>query len=119
MPSSKVHAITGVVTSVGVYGIWKTEKEERFSFVELFIATLLGITFACLPDILEPASNPNHRQFFHSILVLAILIGLLFIIFKKSGKENEFPDVLLKIITASYASHLVLDFRTQKCLPIT
>jgi membrane-bound metal-dependent hydrolase YbcI (DUF457 family) len=42
-------------------------KKEKPSWPELLGAGLSGVAGAFLPDIIEPATNPNHRSFFHSI----------------------------------------------------
>ncbi|WP_082128424.1 metal-dependent hydrolase [Kosmotoga pacifica] len=67
-----------------------------------------------LPDLLEPARNPNHRSFFHSWLVLSIL---LVIAFKISKKEHIKAVSLLSFITG-YKSHLLADMTTPKGLPL-
>jgi hypothetical protein len=40
---------------------------------ELLLATGVGMVVGLLPDLLEPALHPNHRQFFHSYAVTALL----------------------------------------------
>jgi membrane-bound metal-dependent hydrolase YbcI (DUF457 family) len=73
-----------------------------------------------LPDILEPATSPNHRSFFHSWLFLGILGFGLFITYKwkpQSKWEKAFRLFIL-IIGGAYVSHLALDSLTKRSLPI-
>lgn len=40
------------------------------------VAISVGAFLGKLPDMIEPAlGNPNHRQFFHSVAVLSLLIA--------------------------------------------
>lgn len=38
------------------------------------IASATGWACGTLPDVLEPATSPNHRQFLHSVLFAGLLI---------------------------------------------
>lgn len=74
----------------------------------------------CLPDILEPATSPNHRQFFHS-LAFAALVGAG--MYRLSQWETETDgEKLLKaavlLVGSAYLIHLALDFTTPKSLPL-
>jgi len=63
-------------------------------------------------DILEPATTPNHRQFFHSI-ISAILIA-----YAISGnhtlKLSRTTRLFLWTFGMSYLSHIALDSTTPK-----
>ncbi|MCH7614069.1 MAG: metal-dependent hydrolase [Candidatus Marinimicrobia bacterium] len=85
-----------------------------------FVLGGLAAKTAKLPDIIEPAFHPNHRQFFHS-LGFAGLVG--YGIFRLYEWETE--DELEKIlriagmaIGGSYLIHLLCDSTTPKGLPI-
>ncbi|MGA7801622.1 MAG: metal-dependent hydrolase [Gammaproteobacteria bacterium] len=81
-----------------------------------------GIAGLCgtLPDVLEPALHPNHRQFFHSVPVLGG-IGYLLDALNKRKPEDSF-DELLKVVSMSaataYGIHLLMDGLTPKGLPL-
>lgn len=85
---------------------------------------LLGGTAAAfltkLPDILEPATSPNHRQFFHSVA----FAGLLCVAFHELGKwqpesaGGEFLKTLGQLAIPAYLIHLLLDSLTAKSLPL-
>jgi membrane-bound metal-dependent hydrolase YbcI (DUF457 family) len=76
----------------------------------------LGLTFATLPDWIEPATNPNHRKFFHS-LTTAGLVG-----YGMYGKHTHNINVNLleyvRSIGFAYLSHLAADSTTPKSLPL-
>ena len=93
---------------------------HQFSWVELIgnaaFGTGLGALGGALPDVLEPATHPGHRDLFHSVVTGAsICYGL--------NKINNNPTVtaqgktLLNTVGAGYLSHLVLDGQTPSRLP--
>ncbi len=80
------------------------------------MATSIG---ALLPDILEPATNPNHRKFFHSI---AMFLGLSYDQLQQmrqdAGSNEEFWRWLLNKLELGYLIHLLQDSGTPKGLPL-
>ena len=73
-----------------------------------------------LPDILEPATSPNHRAFFHS-LTFAALLGVGMKKLHDWEPETEAQRLLRKLAMvagAAYLIHLALDFTTRKSLPL-
>jgi inner membrane protein len=76
----------------------------------------IGAVGGILPDILEPATDPNHRKSFHSVAALYCLgFGLY-----KTYNGNLSIDAKHTITGASlaYASHLLLDAETPMGLPV-
>ena|ERR1700722_14414163 len=79
-----------------------------------------GYCFGTLPDWVEPATNPNHRQFFHS-LVFAGLVGYgLYRLYQwdpDSPEEKMLRFIVLAAVGA-YLVHLALDATTPRSLPM-
>ena len=76
----------------------------------------LGAVGGVLPDILEPATNPHHRNFFHSLtVVVAASYGLY-----KTNRSDFSTDVKAALTATGigYLSHLALDSSTPKSLPL-
>lgn len=74
----------------------------------------------CLPDRIEPAINPNHRQFFHS-LMFAVGLGYCFLKIRQLEPESKEGAIIRKIALvgiAAYLVHLALDATTAKSLPL-
>lgn len=73
-----------------------------------------------LPDILEPASSPNHRAFFHSLAFVAMVgIGLHKLSQWETQTEQEkFWKSLGMLAGSAYLIHLALDFTTHRSLPV-
>lgn len=83
-------------------------------------AGALGALCTNLPDILEPATSPNHRKVFHSI-TCAIAVG---VCVKKAWDWKPEDDLgrlarfVLVVGGAGYLAHLALDFTTKRSLPL-
>lgn len=83
-------------------------------------AGVVGAFCTNLPDILEPATSPNHRKVFHSVACVVVLIAG----FKKAWAWQPEDDLgkLLRFValagTAGYLVHLALDSTTKRSLPL-
>lgn len=81
-----------------------------------------GLAAGCgtLPDILEPALHPNHRQAFHSVAFGALLgMGLYKVYCREPG---TLPETMMRsavlVAGTAYLVHLVMDATTRKSLPL-
>ncbi|MHC4678197.1 MAG: hypothetical protein ACYTEK_05810, partial [Planctomycetota bacterium] len=87
-----------------------------FPWGQLAVNMGLGLAFATLPDWIEPATNPNHRKFFHSLASAGLVSYGMF------GKHTHKMDVNLldcvRPIGFTYLSHLAADATTRKSLPL-
>lgn len=73
-----------------------------------------------LPDVLEPAINPNHRRFFHSV-TFAIAVGYgLHRAYKWEAQEpwEQLARMAALVAGAAYLAHLARDAFTAKSLPL-
>jgi inner membrane protein len=119
MPNRTVHAM-GAAIGVGVIHIAhersKVEKATGFPLVSAGLAGCLG----SIPDMLEPATNPNHRQFCHSVLAGVFVIWSLKKIYdwQPATPAQEFLRYLSLIAGGAYTIHLVQDALTKKSLPL-
>jgi membrane-bound metal-dependent hydrolase YbcI (DUF457 family) len=80
-----------------------------------WLFTRIGAKF---PDVLEPASSPNHRDTFHSI---AFAIFACFGIDKMKDWEvmkNKLISAAVLGLRDGYGSHLAADATTPKGLPL-
>ena len=80
-------------------------------------AHLVGRLAGQLPDILEPAFHPGHRDLFHSVgfgaLVVAGATQL-----NKNPRVASNTKLVVNTAAAAYVSHLVLDGRTPAGIPL-
>jgi membrane-bound metal-dependent hydrolase YbcI (DUF457 family) len=80
----------------------------------------LGTLFGTLPDILEPADHPNHRQFFHSFVFAGALGYTGFKLYKWKPEEpwQEIVRMIGLIAIGAYLIHLAMDSTTPRSLPV-
>lgn len=121
IPNFKQHALIGAGAGAGVYLLSYLKKkredsEMQFDLGKFLIHTAFGCIAASVPDLLEPATSPNHRNVFHSIAAVSLIIWLVYKV------ENSQIDPELNSMLSSaglgYVSHLLADSTTPKGLPI-
>lgn len=147
MPNREAHSIigacSGAIANIAI--AWDEPNFDQFCFA---IGGAAGGFFgSSLPDIIEPANNPNHRKFFHSIVfngaLAAILLTTSKMIYRLARKiakfgwdkmhEMEKPiekflwgalsiSILLfaGVLTgavAGYLSHIAADSTTSNSIP--
>ncbi|MDO9180659.1 MAG: metal-dependent hydrolase [Agitococcus sp.] len=82
------------------------------------IASLLG----SLPDLIEPATSPHHRQFFHSITFAGMLVAALKQVHSwQPHSEDAVGQILRPLVMiggGSYLIHLLMDSTTPKSIPL-
>lgn len=115
----KIGAIAGGVAGA-VYNLSKQLSEIKKSPGVAFdiwrllghslVGAGLGAIAASLPDILEPAVSPHHRQFFHSISMM-VVVGISASAVGRSGLDEDAKHMMYYVLTG-YMSHLVADAGT-------
>jgi len=80
----------------------------------------LGALLGTLPDILEPANHPNHRQFFHGAIFAGALgySGYKLYNWKPEESWQEIVRMLGLIAIGAYLIHLAMDASTPKSIPL-
>ena len=117
MPSRIDHAVIGGAVGLLCYLGYSGSVNSKPSILGSIASCLLGGIAGLSPDLLEPAYQPNHRASFHSM----IAGGLLAYSLEKAARSDKVtPEkkLPLAILGLGYLSHLVLDARTNKSLPI-
>jgi inner membrane protein len=117
MPNCKTHFIAGALVGATVNLIIQSlemamDYDREFDWGEFFLCAGAGAFAGLAPDILEPATSPNHRQFFHS-LVSAGLIACA-ISGKHTLKLSRTTRLFLWVFGIGYLSHIALDCTTPK-----
>lgn len=128
MPNFLKHATTGALVgslaglTVGYFDKQKNtayRKRRKTNAAELlgFIAegAFVGTIGGILPDIIEPATNPRHRKFFHSLTTGGTVCYGLHRIAKSRLPKNT--KRIFTTASLGYLSHLYLDSNTPIGLP--
>ena len=95
----------------------KTAEEARGTAL---IAGGLGALCGSLPDLIEPATNPHHRQFFHSVAFAALAFEGLRRIYRWQPEDDLHRTIrgLTLIAGGAYLIHLAMDSTTPMSLPL-
>lgn len=128
MPNSKIHMLSGTILG-GLVMIGTDLRKKTFNPIKIFVGMGISALASRLPDILEPATSPNHRGFFHSVVFFVLLALLCAWIWKKlkSVGENEeaqpitLNELLLMFLFVGLLCvilHLLFDSFTKKSLPL-
>jgi len=130
MANFKKHLVTGAIVGtiiaivlyiIRYFNEYKRNRKIRFDFWQFIQSILSGCALGALTGIvtdkLEPASNPNHRGFFHSLAFWYILsVAAYKLLFERD--VDCLCKELVVIGFAGYSSHLMLDMQTPKSLPL-
>lgn len=145
MPNRRVHVGVGLAVGVGAGVVTATRLPAEQQVLQVLTAGIGGIVGSLTPDVLEPATSPNHRAAFHSLAAGASLTAAWVADWAADCRQRALecearasaainPDAksweafkaflwralagFLIGFFAGYASHLVLDVGTSRGLPI-
>ncbi len=118
MSNGTVHQITAAA-AVGIACL-AAEGDQQHKTEKPLIGAILAAGLTKLPDMLEPATHPNHRQFFHSV-AFAGMLGIVthkVYCWQPDNPPDETVRFLLLVCASAYFIHLLLDAGTPKSLPL-
>lgn len=119
MPCASTHRLINAVTTFSYLAFREPQPGER-PLPHPAVGAAGTALLATLPDLLEPAIHPNHRQFLHSLL-FSIGVGLAVYEAYKWETETpaqEFLRHLIMIGGSAYLLHLATDACTAKSIPL-
>ncbi len=109
-----------LISGFGTFLIDIINQNKEKGFVDLrqsLFSGFCGAIGGIIPDVIEPATNPNHRDFFHS----GMMGGLIFF-WEDKLRQNEIINPQLKKaildFSCGYKLHLLVDSATPKSLPL-
>lgn len=112
------HMVIGGLTTAVAYAFIKNFLKEQPTPGEALFFAAAGAFVGILPDVIEPATSPRHRGFFHSIALLSVLGYLAYRFFWCKDLTKEKASATLAAFIAAYGSHLILDGCTPAGLPL-
>lgn len=118
MANGSSHRLVAAITLGSAYLYAEAGQQEKSA--KPLVAATLAAGFTNLPDILEPALHPNHRQFFHSVTFAGLLGWAAYKAYRWEPKDqiDEAIRFACLVGTAAYLVHLVMDAGTARSLPL-
>jgi inner membrane protein len=110
--------IGGATAALAVYAVKARFPDARVP--DPLFAGVVGAFAAGLPDLLEPAITPRHRQFCHSVAFAVALAAAIKAVYEwepNSDGHRLFRDIALSV-GLGYLSHLGADATTAAGLPL-
>ncbi len=110
---------TGAAVLVGGYLLAREGQEGKITHVPV-TGSILASICTNIPDWLEPAVNPHHRQFFHSFAFAAMVGGGMYKLsqWETQTDGEKFLKFCLMIAGGAYLTHLAMDACTKRSLPL-
>lgn len=118
MPNAAAHKLGAGLAVCAATAL--LDDPENSSLEKPILAGSFAYHLGTLPDIIEPATSPHHRQFFHSCTCFG-LIGFGMYRTYKWETENEWQSLArfaLLVAGGAYVTHLLMDSRTPRGLPV-
>lgn len=119
VPNAATHR-AGAVVAMSASLALEANTDSKFDAIEALTSILIARGAASLPDWLEPATSPNHRQLFHSWLALGG-VGLLLRWLHRWQPDDPLMRLVRlagKAVCIAYLAHLALDALTPRSLPL-
>lgn len=119
MSSGPVHRVVAGAVAFAATSIYADNARVRDLPHPIF-ATGLATILTNLPDWIEPATNPHHRQFFHSVAFAGAVFYGLKRVYEWTPQDDRQRTLrhLALIAGVAYLTHLVLDAGTSRSLPL-
>jgi len=111
------HEVLGALIALANDCAYKQKKGQPMTFGDVIKSLVIGGLAGIAPDIIEPATNPNHRGVFHSVGLLKILAYAQDRTWQTQNLTEEQKQLISTLIDA-YSSHLLSDSTTPKGLPL-
>lgn len=117
MANGNTHQLIAATVIAGA--ISATESRDGKQTATPLIGGALASVLTKLPDQLEPALHPNHRQFFHSIAVGALVgfAGYKAYTWEPESTWEQAVRFIAMVACGAYLVHLATDACTPKALP--
>jgi membrane-bound metal-dependent hydrolase YbcI (DUF457 family) len=119
MARAAEHATFNLLAVSTVWALAGNKQDNRY-IANSALAGLAASCFPSLPDILEPATSPRHRKFFHSLAFAALLgLGLKKLYdWKPDSDWDRFMRLSGLVLGSAYLAHLARDALTEASLPL-
>lgn len=118
MPCGTAHRIINFAATAGYLA--SRPADQQTGIAHPLVGGTASALLASLPDVIEPAIHPHHRQFFHSVAFAGLIVYGLHRAYH--WKPETDGQKLLRIATlllgSAYLLHLAADLFTARSIPV-
>jgi len=118
MPCGTTHRLINFIATAGYLA--SRPEEQQKGIAHPLVAGTASALLASLPDAIEPAIHPHHRQFFHSVAFAGLVGYGLYRAYhwkpETDGQKVQRSAVLL--VGSAYLLHLAADLFTPRSIPV-
>lgn len=139
MPDRTTHHVLGVVAGTAAAAFHARTELSDHHLLEVLGGAIGGLVGGQLPDWIEPATSPRHREAAHSVVLLCVLVATRLASAQSTCREHaraadasalQGPGARFQAgvwralagflvgVQAGYVSHLVADGVTPAGLPL-
>lgn len=109
------------LAAAGVFGAAAADwsPDDHWSKHPVVAACIAG-GCGTLPDLIEPATSPHHRQFFHGVMFAAV-VGVALCRTYQWQPDTDAGRITRHVLLfagAAYLIHLAMDSTTPRSLPL-
>ena len=118
MPNRTTHQLVAAASVAIILG--HLEQPNREPLMNPLVGAGIAAVFTNLPDVLEPAIHPHHRDVFHSVLFAGIvgIAGYRLYTWEPNDDWGRVVRFLLLVGCGGVLVHLAMDAVTKRSLPL-
>jgi len=119
MSNAATHALFAAAMVGGAHAVHDLQRHGQLTAAPLLTGGMATV-LASLPDWIEPATNPHHRQFFHSFVFGGVVVYVTYRLYRWETESpwQEFLRWLGMVAGGAYVVHLICDSGTPRSLPM-
>lgn len=118
MPCGNTHRLINFTATAGYLASCPADQQKGIAHP--LVGGAASALLASLPDVIEPAIHPHHRQFFHSV-AFAGLVGYGLhraYHWKPETDGQELLRIAALLVGSAYLIHFAADLFTARSIPV-
>lgn len=118
MPCAATHRIVNFTATFSYLA--SRRREEQQGMAHPLVGAIATTLLASIPDTIEPAIHPQHRQFFHSVAIAGMVGYSAFKAYhwQPETTEQKWLRIAVLVLSSAYLLHLAADLMTARSLPL-
>ena len=118
MPCRTTHRIINFAATAGYLA--SRPQDQQTGIAHPLVGGTASALLASLPDVIEPAIHPHHRQFFHSVAFAGLISYGLHRAYhwKPETDWQELLRIATLLLGSAYLLHLAADLFTARSIPV-